>query len=75
MLLTGLIVVSWCSGGSVSAWSAWQDIITQDYQVYCLPGVAVEQTGPPRCRGVVRGIATPALLCHKEPARASKAPY
>ena len=26
------------------------------------------QTGPPRCRGEVRGIATPALLCHKEPA-------
>ena len=37
-----MIVVSWCSGGSVSAWSARQDIITQDYQVYCLPGVAVE---------------------------------
>ena len=34
-----------------------------------------EQTGPPRCRGLFRGIASPAVLCHKEPARASKAPY
>ena len=30
------------------------------------------QTGPPRCRGLLRGIASPAILCHKEPARASK---
>ena len=34
-----------------------------------------EQTGPPRCRGLLRGIASPAILCRKEPARASKAPY
>ena len=33
------------------------------------------QSGPPRCRGLLRGIASPAVLCHKEPARASKAPY
>ena len=29
----------------------------------------LEQTGPTRCQGLIRGIATPALLCHKEPAR------
>ena len=23
------------------------------------------QTGPPRCRGMFRGIASPAVLCHK----------
>ena len=34
----------------------------------------IYQTGPPRCRGLLRGIASPAILCHKEPARASKAP-
>ena len=28
-----------------------------------------------RCRGMLRGIASPAILCHKEPAPASKAPY
>ena len=33
------------------------------------------QSGPPRCRGLFRGIASPAVLCHKEPARTSKAPY
>ena len=32
------------------------------------------QTGPPRCRGYFRGIATPALLCHKEPARRIESP-
>ena len=32
------------------------------------------QTGPPPCRGLLRGIASPAVLGHKEPARASKAP-
>ena len=25
--------------------------------------------GPPRCRGLFRGFASPAVLCHKEPAR------
>ena len=28
--------------------------------------------GPPRCGGLFRGIASPAILCHKEPAWASK---
>ena len=32
---------------------------------YC--GGTLVQSGPPRCRGSSRGIATPALLCHKEP--------
>ena len=36
-------------------------------------------TPPPglstRCRGLYRLVATPAILCSKEPARASKAPY
>ena len=33
-----------------------------------------KQSGPPRCRGLIRGIATPALLCHKEPARRIQSP-
>ena len=33
-----------------------------------------EQTGPDRCRGLLRGFASPAVLCYKEPAPASKAP-
>ena len=33
-----------------------------------------DQAGPLRCRGLFRGIASPAVLCHKEPDRASKAP-
>ena len=37
-------------------------------------GSTWHQSGPPQCRGLFRGVATPALLCHKEPARASKAP-
>ena len=37
--------------------------------------VDIDQSGPPRCRGLFRGIASPAILCHKEPARESKAPY
>ena len=40
-----------------------------------LNSFSTQQSGPPRCRGLLRGIASPALLCHKEPARASKAPY
>ena len=28
----------------------------------------VRQCGPSRCRGLFRGVAPPALLCHKEPA-------
>ena len=36
---SGLLVVGWWEGGSVSVW--WWSIITQDYQVYCLPGPAV----------------------------------
>ena len=36
---------------------------------YNLLYLNVGQSSPPRCRGEVRGIATPALLCHKEPAR------
>ena len=28
-----------------------------------------------RCRELFRGVAKPGVLCHKEPARASKAPY
>ena len=35
--------------------------------------VRLVQTGPPPCRGLIRGIASPAILCHKEPAQASKA--
>ena len=36
-----------------------------------------DQSSPPRSRGQIRDhhVATPALLCHIEPARASKAPY
>ena len=34
----------------------------------------LNQTGPPPCRGLFRVVASPAVLCHKEPARASKAP-
>ena len=44
MLLVGSWF-GWLEGGSVSdndsVWRRWS-IITQDYQVYCLPGVAVE---------------------------------
>ena len=29
----------------------------------------------PRCRGLFRGIASPAVLYHKDPARASKDPH
>jgi len=29
------------------------------------------QAGLPRCRGLLRGVATPAVLCDKEPARRS----
>ena len=32
------------------------------------------ETGPPRCRGLFRGIASPAILCHKEPARGIQSP-
>ena len=32
-------------------------------------------SGPPPCPGLFRGVASPPVLCHKEPARASKAPY
>ena len=39
------------------------------------PPLRQNQTGPPPCRGLFREIASPAILCHKEPARASKAPY
>ena len=35
---------------------------------------SLEQTGPPRCRGLFRGVSSPAILCHKEPAWTSKAP-
>ena len=28
----------------------------------------IKQSGPPRWRGLFRGIAWPAILCHKEPA-------
>ena len=28
-----------------------------------------DQAGPLRCRGLFRGIASPAVLCHKEPVR------
>ena len=40
-----------------------------------LDGAGPMQTGPPPCRGLFRGVASPAVLCHKEPARASKAPF
>ena len=29
----------------------------------------IKQTGPPPCRGLFRGIASPPVLCHKEPAK------
>ena len=34
----------------------------------------IYQTGPPRCRGLLRGISSPAVLCHKEPARRIQSP-
>ena len=51
-----------------------EDTIPQIFKSGAL-GYRPRQSGPPRCRGLLRGIASPALLCHKEPARASKAPY
>ena len=27
----------------------------------------LNQTGPTRCRGLFRGVASPVILCHKEP--------
>ena len=33
------------------------------------------QTGPPRFRGMFRGIALPEVLCHDEAAGAYKAPF
>ena len=34
------------------------------------------QCGPFQCRGLFRGVAPPALLCHKEPARRiTKSPF
>ena len=33
----------------------------------------LSQSGRPRCRGLFLGVATPVILCHKEPTRASKA--
>ena len=64
-------------------WSKKSDIVKRswDTQWFQVPsGIRQEteqlqQTGPPRCRGLFRGIASPAVLGHKEPARASKAPY
>ena len=35
----------------------------------------LHQCCPPPCRGLFRGVAMPAAVCHKEPARVSKAPY
>ena len=32
------------------------------------------KSSPPRCRGLIRGIATPALLCHKEQTRRIQSP-
>ena len=34
--------------------------------------VSLLQTGPPRCRGLFLEYATPAVLCHREPARRIK---
>ena len=36
--------------------------------------VRSHQTGPPRCRGLFRGVATPAVLCYKEPDRRIQSP-
>ena len=33
-----------------------------------------DQAGPLRCRGLFRGIASPAVLCHKEQARHIQSP-
>ena len=33
------------------------------------PPTTTYQTGPPPGRGLFRGFASPAVLCHKEPAR------
>ena len=43
-------------------------------RAWCLYNIAARQSGPPRCRGSSRGIATLALLCHKEPARRIQSP-
>ena len=52
-----------------------QDAVVLQLQTYYTTASNNNQTGPPRCRGLFLGIASPAVLCHKEPARASKAPY
>ena len=33
------------------------------------------QVGPPRSRALFRGVATPAILCHKEPCMEADNPY
>ena len=40
----------------VSRADSWLSILTKNLM-------------PPRCRGLFRGVATPAVLCHKEPPR------
>ena len=63
-----------CSpAGEVSRLSHSRELIRADSPAVCIS--LMSQTGPPRCRGMFRGITSPTVLCHKEPARASKAPY
>ena len=63
-----------CSpAGETSRLSHSRELIRADSPAVCIS--LMSQTGPPRCRGMFRGITSPTVLCHKEPARASKAPY
>ena len=55
----------------VSAPQTWRDS-----SEYNSPAIAIHwhQCGPSGCRGLFRGVAPPALLCHKEPARRIQSP-
>ena len=55
------VVLSTSSGPSSLPPPTWADI-------------TLSQGCPPPCRGLFRGVATPAVLCHKEPARRIQSP-
>ena len=68
----------------VSRWTARDDsvILTNLKRLQVRTGLKhseaevmfARQAGPPGCPGLIPGVATPTILCHKEPARAFKVP-